>query len=379
MEITSGATTGGHAGTRPTLPALNGARPVAAALVVATHLAYAFDVFGRSRPGAHLLLPGPTAVSFFFLVSGFVLMWSCQDRPAIPFWRDRAARMVPLHAVVVVLAAINLVSIGRAIDPRWTLELFLVQAWVPDVEPFASQASPVPASWSLSCELLFYVAAPVAFAWLPRLGHSARRWALVGAVALVVAGGAAGDVGLITHVESYQLPILRLPEFALGGLLALEVAADRAPRVPLAGALAAGAVAWLVVPEVALSYGYAACTVVPWALIIVSLAQLDLRGDRLTVLHHPAAQALGRWTFALYLTHGLVLRLLHRALRSAGIEMATLDPLGMVAVGVPMVVIMVAAAAAMHHLVEQPLNRLVRGSGRRSPAIPAEAAPALSG
>ena len=43
---------------------------------------------------------GYTGVSFFFLLSGFVLTWSCAGQPAQRFWWNRFARIWPLMALM---------------------------------------------------------------------------------------------------------------------------------------------------------------------------------------------------------------------------------------------------------------------------------------
>ena len=95
---------------RRNLPSLTALRAVAALLVFGFHAVGLLAMFGRGhlgRAAGKLFASGPTGVSFFFLLSGFVLTWSHRGdagtsrRPlpgaATTFWRQRAARILPAY------------------------------------------------------------------------------------------------------------------------------------------------------------------------------------------------------------------------------------------------------------------------------------------
>src|SRR6185312_1373018 len=103
--------------------------------VFALHFAV---IFSGGSPSllrqVHLYNQGAVGVSFFFMLSGFVLTWSHQpgDRP-LRFMRRRAARILPLHVVttglaVVVVFAVNAPWPGNTQALR---SLFLLPTWVP--------------------------------------------------------------------------------------------------------------------------------------------------------------------------------------------------------------------------------------------------------
>src|SRR5919107_1067497 len=78
----------------PSLPSLTGLRWMAALLVFGLHV-HNFGWFGGT--GGRLVSwafgAGATGVSFFFVLSGFVLTWSARPRDrALAFWRRRVAR-----------------------------------------------------------------------------------------------------------------------------------------------------------------------------------------------------------------------------------------------------------------------------------------------
>ena len=103
--------------------ALTGARFVAAFVVVIYHLwRPAWDLWVIDDVVAH----GSMAVSFFFVLSGFVLGWSLSHGAgalddvvvvASTFWRRRARRLLPMFFASVVVALPVAVALARrAVD-----------------------------------------------------------------------------------------------------------------------------------------------------------------------------------------------------------------------------------------------------------------------
>lgn len=97
--------TGQHGGaprSAPRLDSLTGLRFFAAGVVFLHH---AFETTtGTFREVLQLVFGhGRAGVSFFFVLSGFVLAWSCRpgDGP-LPFYRRRFARVWPAYAVTAV-------------------------------------------------------------------------------------------------------------------------------------------------------------------------------------------------------------------------------------------------------------------------------------
>ncbi|GDY63763.1 hypothetical protein SAV14893_031560 [Streptomyces avermitilis] len=161
----------------PSLPSLTGLRWMAALLVFGLHVrnfGY-FDGTG-ARIATWAFGAGASGVSFFFILSGFVLMWSARpgDR-ALAFWRRRIARIYPVHLVTAGIAL--LMGFTLAHQPRPTLHqavanVLLVHSWW---RLWWQTLDPV--SWSLACEAFFYAAFPLLAVLLRRLGaRGRRRW-----------------------------------------------------------------------------------------------------------------------------------------------------------------------------------------------------------
>lgn len=171
---------------RATYRALNGLRFFAAGAIVSYHYLPTTAGF-QSLPSycQNLVLAGPMALGFFYILSGFVLTHAyCNRVPNTPasrhsFWFARAARLYPVYLLAFTLFApmaymkyVLHPAIGvngpRTFVLAGTLSLFAMQAWTP-----LAQAWNGP-SWSLSVEAFFYFLFPFV---LPKLLQ--LRWKLL--------------------------------------------------------------------------------------------------------------------------------------------------------------------------------------------------------
>src|SRR4051794_15959841 len=170
------------------LRSLTGLRWLAALLVFAYHV----HVIRYFRDGAAgtavdwLFGAGVTGVSFFFVLSGFVLAWSARDgdRPQ-RFWLRRIARIYPVHVVCALAALLLLWVQSPQLLPKadaLLANLFLVHAWILDSR-FDQSLDPV--SWSLACEAFFYALFPLIFALLRRAGDRTMWTVAAGSTAVV--------------------------------------------------------------------------------------------------------------------------------------------------------------------------------------------------
>jgi peptidoglycan/LPS O-acetylase OafA/YrhL len=361
---------------------LTGCRFLAAGLVFAFHLATLQIFTANSAADTALTVvtksAGTIGVSFFFVLSGFVLTWSARDGDTYPgFLRRRLVKIYPNHLVTFVLAlavfAAAATTPGQAI-----VNALLLHAWVPDPDVFLGVNGP---SWSLSCELFFYALFPLLLKATGRIAAE-RLWRWAGLVVLVIVvlpwaalllpagpaygGGLAGTVlggQSITRMWFlYIFPPVRLLDFVLGVLLARLVLSGRwrGPGVRVSGVLVVLAyVAGLFTP---LTFTVDAVTVVPLALLIAALATADSRGAP-TVLGRPAMRRLGEISFALYLVQEIVLVAL-RAAVGFDRRLPVLPGLAFVLVAALAALLV---AAALHRGVEAPL---VRAWGRRTAPAP---------
>ncbi|MBH1939020.1 acyltransferase [Streptomyces sp. AV19] len=346
---------------RVRLDSLTGLRWCAAFLVFCYHFAYEQAVSGIPRHVyrlKELTYAGPSAVSFFFILSGFVLAWSARSQDtAGRFWWRRFIRVYPSHVVTFCLAVIMLIWMGRTLQPDVAAgNLGLIQAWVPNRRDWWFGYNGV--SWSLSCEFLFYFTFPFVIPILRRL-KSRGLWAVVVAGNLCVAcypfftGRIVRATGWDAKFLLYILPPVRLAEFVVGISLALLVkrGAWRGPGLVSSLALCAVTVFGLV-HVMPYNFHWAACTVVPFTLTIAAAARADVLGEP-SPFRNPYIVYLGEISFAFYLVHEMVIFSTRHFFRMHHVGIPLTLHMGLVAS------LSLLGAVLLHEYVEKPGVRLL--------------------
>ncbi|MFB6564909.1 acyltransferase family protein [Streptomyces sp. NPDC056400] len=262
---------------------------------------------------------GYLGVSFFFVLSGFVLAWAAKPGERVTaFLRRRLLKIFPNH--VVVFAAAMVLFAGSAVTgvADWLPNLFLIHTWWP--QPTVN-LSVNPPSWSLGSELLFYMLFPALIVAIRRLRGRTALWGwsaamVAGMVALqLIATYFVPDTpkSTITPISGmqfwfgYLLPAGRLFEFVLGILLARIVLSGLWPRRVGFGVslvlTVLGYAAALVAP---FQYGFVVATIIPVAALIGATAQADV-DDRATFLRSRPMVWLGEVSFGFYLVQGVTI------------------------------------------------------------------------
>jgi peptidoglycan/LPS O-acetylase OafA/YrhL len=337
------------------LPSLTSLRAAAALLVFVFHIDR-WGVLNVPLGGV-----GDTGVAFFFVLSGFLLTWGYVGRvDARRFYVRRFARIWPSHLVMWVVALLVPIVAFAPTWPTALVNLPLLQGWVP-VDRYVFGVNGV--TWSLSCEVAFYAAFPLALAFLAR--RSIRAAWTASAVAFAVTGAYAVAVSVLDvphwmELVGFANPVIRFPEFLLGIAAALAVRSG--------WRLSWTAAAVVTVPCL---IGFALVHDRPardvwlaplFLLMIVLAATRDCRG-RTWLAAGPLVYA-GKVSFAFYLVHELVIENLRHYL---GTGVATVAAA---------LLLSAAAAVALHHAVELPAQaRLVRAldsAKRTTPSDPVE-------
>jgi peptidoglycan/LPS O-acetylase OafA/YrhL len=341
------------------LPSLTGLRFVAAFLVFCFHISISGLLGPSSTQHAFARTAGAGAVgvSFFFVLSGFVLTWSARPGDTSrAFWRRRAAKIYPNYVVAFVVSVVGLYATGHAVGLlAGAANLGLVQAWWPDPDVYFGANS---VSWSLACEAFFYALFPVLLPVLRRI-RPQRLWASAAACAAAVF--AVPVVATFLPAERhywfvYIFPPVRLLEFVLGILMALVVKSGRWPRIPVWSVAALLVAAYAVTPYFPPDAETSAVTLIPFGLLIPAVAVADIEGKR-SVWRSRSVVWLGEISFAFYLIHQSVIVNLMRGLDAQGSAPAKAWALTGAAL-----VLSVALAALMHRFVEMPVMRRL---GRR--------------
>ncbi len=207
-----------HSATKdvPRLAALDGARLLAAAAVMVYHFWYI-------APGAVIARHGYLGVDVFFMLSGFVILWSANGRTPAAFARARVLRLYPeFWLAVLISAAVFTLSPGGMRGPPSVSSVLANLTMVPQYlgQPYVDGVY-----WTLGAELKFYL-----LLWGMLLVRQAQHldrwligWALVGAIGEFI------DLGGVVR-SLLILPYGSL--FALGGLL--FVATERGWTAPRA-------------------------------------------------------------------------------------------------------------------------------------------------
>jgi peptidoglycan/LPS O-acetylase OafA/YrhL len=200
---------------RPTLPALTSARFVAALFVVIFHYDRKLDIFPESMAQF-----GYEPVTFFFVLSGFVLAYSHAKADQLnvtarQFWLRRVKRLVPTYLLALAISAPFLVAttIRTGFNPGNLLVPLFLQAWWPP----ASLLWNGPA-WSLSNEAFFYLLFPICWGWLSQPRPS--KLMAISVSLLAISTFIKWLTSSVSHDFSAYFPLLNAPQFLLGIALA---------------------------------------------------------------------------------------------------------------------------------------------------------------
>ena len=365
--------------TLPKLKALTSLRFLAALHVVVFHM----RITGMLPAGPwwyeNFAAVGYIGVNLFFVLSGFILVYTYAGANVTPlrFWRARFARIYPAYALSLLLSAPFFFFAVHHLDIpflAWSkqhlaaacvLTLTLLQSWAPQAALTWNAVC-----WSLSVEAFFYLMFPILLVWTR--GFAARNlfwaiafWSLVSLsfsvlYILLHPDGIdkinSGETTLLwKNILSFN-PLLRLPEFLVGvfaGRLFLAAKNNQKLATPLV-VLGVAVVSALVlvadrIPRPMISAGILSPA---FAAIIYGLA---LRPRWASFLEMGALVLLGDASYSLYLLHSTVISAVYDhipplqwALRAAVAFLAA-----------------VAASLLSYSLVEEPCRKLLRGKPAR--------------
>jgi peptidoglycan/LPS O-acetylase OafA/YrhL len=167
------------------IDALTGTRAIAALLVVVFHYGCTFLPFSYAE---HFFRNGNLAVSYFFILSGFVMYYTYGGREVDykTYMRNRLARIAPLYwfalAITIALSVYNIV-----VYKKWPwdeliedsiYQFLFIQAYLPGHALTLNGPG-----WSLSVEMFFYLLFPL----LLKFANKNIRWFLWFTLALFVA------------------------------------------------------------------------------------------------------------------------------------------------------------------------------------------------
>jgi len=296
-----------------------------AALLVLLH--HAAKKFPFSEPVQHFLDNGYMGVTFFFVLSGFVIAASSADEMIAPtrttlthFYIRRVARIVPVWLFLSLPMVIPYIQQRQPLAPLLTY-LSFTQAWSGDMtRTFAFLGL----SWTLSCEFFFYLVYPLFAFLLLRLAKTRPSAPLVLAIVAVIvpwlaAAWFAADPARAAlngfdpaspHRWLYRFPALRFCEFAFGVCLNLvwrrHAAAWQSALARslwgLTGGLAFASVLALMAFVSPGPFTWTAVYILPFGLLVMALSVLEPR-QRIRAASFALLVLLGEASYSFYLVH----------------------------------------------------------------------------
>lgn len=358
------------------LDSLTSLRFAAAAMIVVLHARGMFGI-----PADFLAaLPLSQGVSFFFVLSGFILTYV---HPTLGSWDERRdfvaariARIWPAHAAAFVTLVILLPpSLRDGGIGLGLLNLTMLHAWIPMQWSFYSFNGP---SWSISTELFFYLCFPLLIQGFARTWRIKLALSIVVVLAIVVTLDRLGVPATTTDKKAvttlglvYVEPVVRLLEFILGMCVAIA-------RSRVVGRLRIGPPAGTVLEAATLVVVFAALLALPRGVarldvhtignaartllensscapvfaLLIGVSSLE-SGLLSRGLRWGPAVLLGEISYSIYLFHEVLIRIVEYkwpALSNGQV------PLAWAIYGILLIVV----AYLSWHFVEKPARRVVR-------------------
>lgn len=350
------------------LDALTGLRCFAALNIVFFHFSNP-DWFGVLSP---VVNAGYLSVSFFIMLSGFVLAYNYAGRARegkldkVRFWKARFTRLYPVYLLSLVLGFQTYLGEYAAHTHQmfWLgtfLTPLLLQGWVPEIATFGNTPA-----WTMSAEASYYVIFP----WIAALKRPDRLighlWRLGGLWLLGMVPGTLYVIYNPDHLVKVDrfssapwlqalkfTPLPHLPSFVFGVLLAgLDEYIDRDSHLRL----------WLGLVGFAGIYVILQSGVAPYALIHDGLLMplfgcliLGLAGKNLIahLFSFSVFVFVGESSYCLYLMHFNLWNLLHASGLLPLLHLSWMDPWISYA-------ILIGLGLLTLHVVEKPAQKVLR-------------------
>ena len=201
-------------------------RFIAAMAIVFFHFGKPLNIF--SQPQLHTLLAHANyGVSYFFILSGFVMMIAYGRKSKVHWFsylKNRFARIYPVYLLAIILSLIFKIKFMNE-TPEFSdvlLNIFAIQSWIP-----AKAMTVNFPGWSLSVEFLFYAIFPLAFNLFYRKFTPKQLCIPIGIIWLISqafflwALNSNWHFGTEKETENflYYFPLLHLNQFLAGNLI----------------------------------------------------------------------------------------------------------------------------------------------------------------
>lgn len=263
---------------------------------------------------------GYIGVSFFFILSGFILAYTYQqkimERHTSPkaFLIARFARIYPMHIVTLLLAfplGYKFIASGEMTHwpARLGANLLLIQSFFNDPLTYYSFNG---VSWSISDEMFFYAMFPVIMLGFAYTGK--KLWLILLVLACVaVPVFVYYNTNPFNEYLFYINPVFRLVDFGLGILIynLFKKVSDKQVSFLQANVMEIGSMVLLTVffhfhSEVPQNYRFACYYWLPMCVLIFAFA--FQKGIVSRIISYPFFIILGEISFSFYLLHQILIR-----------------------------------------------------------------------
>ncbi len=298
------------------IPALTSLRFFAALWVFLFHLHLWHGPVGLS-PVDKFLHSGAVGMTFFFVLSGFILTMASDGQEPINDYRGysvrRFSRIYPIYIFVLVVGwCLNGFAGQLGEKPirsgifHGLADLTLTNAWFPQMFMAGDIHG---GTWSLSAEVFFYALFPLILFHARTLSDRALRvgirWAIGLTFGVSIFGKYIQPMDYMTQFAvSYSIPIYRLPEFVAGvfaGVLALRDA-SAAPSLRVVVWVVLGAAFYFTVFANTFPWVAQGIVAIPCLVIVFTYFSKVSEGWLVRLLSARPLVFLGEASFALYLT-----------------------------------------------------------------------------
>jgi len=318
-----------------------------------------------------LFTVGNYGVTFFFILSGFVLTYADSGRQMTGtfYWR-RFSRIWPATFVALLLALPVFYSFNPNPAQWWVnpvnvpvllLSVPVIQGWWVDPQILFSGN---PVAWSLTVEFFFYALFPLLILLMNRLRMRGLLWLGVAVLTLAVIYqfGMWQVPGL--GLSNIPQPVVHLGEFVLGIALAQAVRLGYISRIPSWVSLSLTGVLMLAI-GINTAYhrtGFVAqlfdrlstpLIIAAFTFVIASVAAREIRHGASVLTWRPLV-ILGEWSFAFYLVHSTVIYFTRGIVGTLNAQWSNLLWYAGLLVGSLIV------AAGLHLLIEKPIEKRMR-------------------
>ncbi|MBH3405683.1 acyltransferase [Pseudomonas glycinae] len=304
------------------IPALTGLRFVAALMVFFSH----YPIAGLSEIPTRIMMSGYSGVTFFFVLSGFIISYNylnkftssaLKNTPAY-LWA-RFSRVYPLYILTMLFVWLQ----KGAIEPI-SIYIFAAQAWHPDVYVIGGLNGP---AWSISVEAFLYLCFPLLIPIFSRIGILRPGPRMITATIIIIAVQLSLAAYLAmpprdtlatsdpdsAHRWLYNFPLPRVLDFSLGIIAAAFYIKNKSNIINSAqwnyiclASLAAITMLMASKEHFFSSYSWSASYAGLFALLILSIAESQ-KSFLSKALSTKSMILLGEASFAFYLIHVIAL------------------------------------------------------------------------